>query len=272
MSYVPRRIFYVIHWSKMRFLLIVLSLPLFAIAQTYTPAIEDNSYYIEEAYNQEDRVVQHILNGSALSPGDLYDASFTQEWPAFGHAHQLSYTIPFQHNTLFNPTKSGIGDIMVHYRYQLMNEPELAIAPRISIILPTGDHKFGFGNGVTGAQVNLPISKRISNELITHSNIGATIFPNVTISGSNVTFSDYFLGGSVIYLADPKFNMMAELLYTNTEWGGGRSEELIFSPGFRYAIDLNDLQIVPGIAFPFSFTSGKTESGVLLYFSFEHLF
>ena len=256
----------------MRSFFAVIFIPLFVSTQTFTPAIEDNSYYIEEAYNQDDRVVQHIVNGSAFSPGDVYDASFTQEWSVFGQSHQLSYTIPLQYSALFNPTRSGIGDIMVHYRYQLMNEPELAVAPRISIILPTGDHKFGFGNGVVGAQVNLPISKRISNDLITHTNIGGTIYPNVKFGSFKETFTDYFLGGSVIYLADPKFNVLAEVLYTNTEWGGGRSEELIFSPGFRYAIDINDLQIVPGIAIPFSFTSGRTESGVLLYLSFEHFF
>lgn len=249
-------------------IVIVSSIP--ARSQEFTKAIEDNSYYIEEAYNQEDRVVQHILNGSALSPGDIYDASFTQEWPAFGRSHQLSYTIPFQHTTLLNPTRSGIGDMLINYRYQLIDEPALAVSPRFSIILPTGDHSVGFGNGVVGAQVNLPISKRISNELITHTNIGGTIYPNVKFGTFTETFTEYFLGGSVIYLVDPKFNVMAELLYTNTEWAGGRTDELIFSPGFRWAIDINDLQIVPGISFPFSFTSGATESGVFVYLSFEH--
>lgn len=239
-------------------------------SQEFTNAIEDNSYYIEEAYNQEEHVVQHIFNGAAFSQGSVYDASFTQEWPVSGQTHQLSYTIPFQYNTTFHPSEKGIGDILVNYRYQLMNEPGLAVSPRISIILPTGDHKIGFGNGVIGAQVNLPISKRISNELITHTNIGGTIFPNVTISGSKETFSDYFLGGSVIYLADPVFNVMAELLYTNTEWSGGRTDELIFSPGFRWAINVGELQIVPGLAFPFSFSGGNTETGVFLYLSFEH--
>lgn len=32
-------------------------------AQNYSKAIEDNSFFIEEAYNQESRVVQHIFNG-----------------------------------------------------------------------------------------------------------------------------------------------------------------------------------------------------------------
>ncbi len=31
-------------------------------ARIYPPAIEDNSFFIEEAYNQENRVVQHISN------------------------------------------------------------------------------------------------------------------------------------------------------------------------------------------------------------------
>src|SRR5712664_763826 len=60
--------------------------------------IMDNSFLIEEAYNQEDGIVQHIVN-AVYSIDDLsephqrrMDLSFTQEWPAYGQAHQFSYT------------------------------------------------------------------------------------------------------------------------------------------------------------------------------------
>ncbi len=239
-------------------------------AQEFTKAIEDNSFYIEEAYNQEEHVVQHIINGSGFSPGSIYDASFTQEWPAFGQAHQLSYTIPLQLNTSINPSKKGIGDIMLNYRYQLMNESELAVSPRLSVILPTGDDAFGFGYGVVGAQVNIPISTRISNNVVSHYNIGGTIYPQVHIGTFNATISEFFIGVSTIFLADPNFNAMLEVLFTSSGSSYSRTHELIISPGFRWALNLDDLQIVPGLAFPFSFVSGKQENGVLLYLSFEH--
>jgi hypothetical protein len=59
--------------------------------EKFTPAIEDNSMFVEEAYNQEDRVVQHISNLVFLpvNEDNIY-YSFTQEWPAFVLKHQLS--------------------------------------------------------------------------------------------------------------------------------------------------------------------------------------
>src|SRR4051812_47547900 len=68
-----------------------------------TPAqsIQDNSFLIEEAYNQEAGVVQHIFNLS-LGVDKRHGAderewlfSFTQEWPLWSQAHQFSYTIPY---------------------------------------------------------------------------------------------------------------------------------------------------------------------------------
>src|SRR4051812_47941667 len=63
--------------------------------------IQDNSFLIEEAYNQEEGVVQHILNVVyALdhhAPNDERSLAFifTQEWPVFSQTHQFSYTIPY---------------------------------------------------------------------------------------------------------------------------------------------------------------------------------
>jgi len=63
--------------------------------------IQDNSFLIEEAYNQEAGVVQHILNivhranRHAGAKSDEFSFVFTQEWPAFSQTHQLSYTAPY---------------------------------------------------------------------------------------------------------------------------------------------------------------------------------
>jgi hypothetical protein len=246
-----------------------------AIAQ-FTKAIEDNSFFIEEAYNQEAGVVQHIPNSYHSSvTGDIV-ATFTQEWPVGSQDHQFSYTVPYASmNGL-----SGVGDIMLNYRYQLIRSDDgLAVSPRVSVSVPTGNDNNGFGDGVIGYQVNLPVSMRWSNDVVTHCNLGGTLLPGVRhpVSGSKESLDSYFGGGSIIYLMTQQFNVMVEALHTisrsfqssvGTEYTG----ETIVSPGFRYAIDINDLQIVPGVAFPFTFSSGGNHNGLFLYLSFEHFF
>jgi len=254
---------------------------LIAVAATnagaqFTKAIEDNSFYIEEAYNQEPGVVQHIPNSYRSSvSGDIH-ATFTQEWPVGSELHQLSYTIPY---TSMNST-GGIGDIMINYRYQLIRSDDgLAVSPRISVSIPSGDDARGFGDGVFGYQVNLPVSKRWSNEWVTHFNLGGTILPGVTdpSGGKKETLESYFIGGSVILLATQQLNVMFEALTatSRTFAAAGGTEftaETILSPGLRYAIDIDDVQIVPGIAFPFTMSNNGNYNGLFLYVSFEHPF
>src|SRR5262245_46967893 len=43
--------------------------------------IHDNSFLVEEAYNQEHGVVQHINNFIYLAQTKSWAYSFTQEWP-----------------------------------------------------------------------------------------------------------------------------------------------------------------------------------------------
>ena len=56
--------------------------------------IQDNSFLIEEAYNQEDGVIQHIqmLQWDRNRGNWIY--SFTEEWPTPRQNHQLSFTVP----------------------------------------------------------------------------------------------------------------------------------------------------------------------------------
>jgi hypothetical protein len=250
------------------------------IAQQFSQAIEDNSYFIEEAYNQEFRVVQHISTGYYQTKTKDFIYSFTQEWPVNGQTHQLSYTIPYES---MNVGSHGLGDILINYRYQLWDEQDWGwIAPRLSIILPTGNAGTGLGNDVVGFQVCVPLSKRWTNELISHFNVGSTILPNVegtTDIGTKVkqTLPSYFIGTSGICLLSPNFNLMCEILYTvNSEIDGAGnvaySNQTIISPGFRFAINLGNLQIVPGLAFPITVESSNTTMNVFGYLSFEHPF
>ena len=112
--------------------------------------ILDNSFLIEESFNQERGVVQNIFSWTR-DPGGGWGASFTQEWPAPGTAHQLSYTLPFA--AISDAT--GWGDVFLNYRYQLLEESGSvpAIAPRVSVILPTGRSEDGLGAGTYGIQL-----------------------------------------------------------------------------------------------------------------------
>src|SRR5258706_3537345 len=75
--------------------------------------ILDNSFFIEEAYNQEAGVVQHIFNAvygwNPLSGPDEHqvDFLFTQEWPVGGQTHQFSYTIPYSFQDTAGQTAYG---------------------------------------------------------------------------------------------------------------------------------------------------------------------
>ncbi len=249
-------------------------------AQEFSAAIEDNSFLIEEGYNQEDRVVQHISNLLYFpGAGNLF-FSFTQEWPIGSRIHQLSYTVPYLST---RPNGTGIGDILVNYRYQLTetNAGWGCIAPRISIVLPTGSRSKGLGSGSVGAQLNLPVSKRWTDGLITHFNAGFTSLFNAQGTSPNGTtvkksLFSYALGASCIYLMERDFNLLLELLFNRIalmeEGNVTYGSVFILNPGFRFAINAGALQIVPGLSMPVQIASGWSELGVFAYLSFEHPF
>src|SRR3954466_11302005 len=127
------------------------------------PRIEDNSFLIEEAYNQEAGVVQHI-GTFRRAPDGAWLFTFTQEWPAPSQRHQLSYTAPLVSN---RPGGTGVGDLAINYRYQATGHDDARVwfAPRLSVTLPTGDASTGRGLGGPGLQANLPVSVELSSTL-----------------------------------------------------------------------------------------------------------
>ena len=78
--------------------------------------------------------------------------SFTQEWPVFSQTHQFSYTIPYA----FTEDESGMEDMRLNYRVQALTEDSYtpAFAPRLSLVLPTGDTNKDFGVGTVGCETN----------------------------------------------------------------------------------------------------------------------
>src|SRR5436305_2716241 len=80
-----------------------------------TPGIQDNSFLVEEAYNQEFGVVQHISSFTRFWNSKDWVYSFTQEWPVPGDSrHQLSYTLLLQESGSFPRSGAGIGDVVIN--------------------------------------------------------------------------------------------------------------------------------------------------------------
>ena len=120
--------------------------------------IQDNSFLVEEAYNQEAGVVQHISTFTRLWASKDWAYTFTQEWPVPGRPrHQLSYTAAVTSAGAFPGSGPGVGDSLFHYRYQVVGsgESRVAFAPRATLIAPTGSAGAGRGYGGLGFQVNL---------------------------------------------------------------------------------------------------------------------
>lgn len=256
------------------------------LAQTAPPApdpaeepapIEDNSFMIEEAYNQEYGVVQHIQIFTRLWNSEEWAYTFTQEWP-FNPApkHQLSYTLVGLGSS---GNGGGIGDTALNYRYQLVRTERLAFSPRVSFLAPTGSSTHGRGAGGAGIQFNLPLSAVAHPRLVTHWNLGATLVPNAkNPAGDKAPVHGYNFGQSFVYLAHPRFNLMLETVFNSTEevvapQQTQREHSAFVSPGFRWAHNLKSgLQVVQGVAVPIGVGRSRGEVGVIFYLSLEHPF
>lgn len=247
--------------------------------QELPPPIQDNSFLIEEAYNQPAGVVQHISTFSLDRDGKSWAYGFTQEWPLFSQRHQLSYTLPVVRDGA--TSGRGVGDVALNYRYQMPTqwEKSLAVAPRVSVLLPTGEVRSGRGTGGTGIQLNLPVSAMISPAFVTHFNAGATYTASAESSaGDRDATTGFNAGQSLIWLAKPNLNFMVELAWNRSEavLDGGRHERsnsLVLAPGVRGALNFSSgLQVVPGIAVPLGIGTSKGERSLFFYVSFEHAF
>jgi hypothetical protein len=250
--------------------------------------IEDNSFLIEEAYNQEPNVIQHIFNfvynNDSRQRGWTFN--FTQEWPIFSQEHQFSYTVPSYHYIDGADRIYGVGDILLNYRYQALMEDDFkpAFAPRFSLILPTGSRRRGTGNNVVGYQFNLPFSKKLGDRFATHANLGLTYLPHVRAllnAGTGQlspkrSLVSYNIGTSGIYALFPRFHLMLEWIgnFEESINDAGRvahAFEPVLSPGFRAAvINEEKLQVVMGAAMPIGLNRKANNQGAFLYLSIEH--
>ncbi len=240
--------------------------------------ISDNSFLVEEAYNQETGVVQHISGFSRTTGSDGWGYSLTQEWPLGGRRHQLSYTVPL--TRVGEPAATGLGDVMVNYRLQAVFDEThgIAVSPRVSWSFPTGDHQKGLGLGGSGVQVNLPVSKTLGRSFVSHTNAGVSWYSHAPGAGdASTSLRNVFLGQSFIWLARSRFNLLVETVWTRatteSDAGTGVHESVFIIPGIRWGYDARGgLQIVPGIGVPIGVGSSNGSRQLFLYLSLEHPF
>lgn len=240
--------------------------------------IQDNSFLVEEAYNQEPGVVQHITTLQRLWTSKSWITTFTQEWPWPGKwRHQVSYTI-----SGLNPGGTiggGIGDTLLNYRYQVLGngESKVAFAPRLSLVVPSGDSSFLRGYGGLGVQTSLPLSVVVNRRLVTHWNLSATAIPSTAnAAGQHAATASYSLGQSTIWLTHSRFNVLCETVWNQSQVVVGENStrkvrSMFLNPGVRWAYNFpSGLQIVPGLAVPVGVGPSTGDRGIFVYLSFEH--
>jgi hypothetical protein len=241
--------------------------------------LADNSFLIEEAYNQERGVVQHIGLFVRDRTTRTWLFTFTQEWPAWSHRHQLSYMVPVVHfDGREGSTVTGVGDLFLNYRYQLVDR-WVAIAPRLSLLLPTGTYRKATGAGGPGVQVALPLSASLAPWITVNLNAGATLHPSArSVSGYRATTHGYYAGASLILFLSGRVNALVEGVRLSDEDvmdGGGkvRAAGTLASVGIRWGHDLpGGVQVVPGIAWAIGRGASRDAGGLLVYLSVEHAF
>lgn len=249
-----------------------------ALGQTPDAPIQDNSFLLEEAYNQERGVVQTIQTYTRAAGTGSWVYALTQEWPVSDEKNQLSFTAQLLGLSGPDGVSRGFGDLQLNYRYQLVGSGKttVAFAPRATLLVPSGDHKRGLGSGGLGAQIGLPLSVVLSRSLVAHTNLGGTVlFSAKDPGGSSSNLWSASLGQSLVWLAHPNVNVLVEaLMATNESFGTGgapeRRTEATVSPGIRGAINLpGSLQIVPGFAVPIGVGPSRGNTAIFAYLSVE---
>lgn len=253
----------------MKKLILALLLSQFVMAE----AVEDNSFLVEEAYNQEPGVVQFINVYQKNKETNDWNYTFINEIPMGSQSHQFSYELPFIHTD--SSSSTDIGDVKFNYRYEFFRSDKIVTTGRFSVKTPTGKYDKGMGTGQTGQEVSLVSSVIISDKWVQHWNMGASYTPNSkNTSGAQADNSNFFFGNSNVYLFTDNLNFMLETVVTSTEsttadkkteW----SSSVILSPSLRYAIDYKDWQFVPGLALPTGVGQNVGSVQYLVYLSIE---
>lgn len=230
--------------------------------------VEDNSFLLEEAYNQNPGEIQLIQRYQTFQH-ERPEYGVEIEAPITDNTHQFSLAIGRQEN---------LSDLEVGYRFQAINVEGKMLTEGLRIILPTGSLRNESDHGVVGYEwlqsATVVFNEKISN----HWNLGVRVYPNAESpsTSDDRTLTNFIGGTSLVYYYQEDLNFLLEGLFESEEMIDDRGEiesevRFTLNPGVRFAwnIDWQKSQIVPGIAFPVVFNDEKTNPGVFFYFSWE---
>lgn len=270
--------------TSLRFLgiLLVMAGSVRPLAARQAAPIQDNSFLIEEAYNQEAGVVQHISLFQRARGGNGWAFGFTQEWPFPNQRHQLGFTVPvLRAEPPGLAAATGIGDLLVNYRFQAVGGAGSAVwlAPRASLVVPSGSWRSGRGDGSIGLQLALPASFHLLPTVAAHANASLSLLGRArNPAGHRAAVASLAGGASVVWLPRPGLNFLTEVVVEDGSEvvGAGqvsRRAAVFVTPGVRWAHNLgNGMQIVPGVAYAIGLEHARDDSALLVYLSVEHRF
>jgi hypothetical protein len=230
-------------------LAVALLVPLPLLAGEPSP-VENQAFFPETAWNRSNAALQY--NVFFLGRASTWELA--QEWAGRRAQHQLSYSIPVYRDE----GESGLGDVTVSYRYQWIGGEgsRAAVAPRVSLMLPTRSRHFGQSS--RGIEVAVPFSAALTERLVSHASIATLWF-------HDRDETEIKLAESLIFAVRPRVMLTADALYTRA--GGG--DILIVRPGAQVTLEgPAGLQIAPGIAFPLSAGSRRIVAFVALEIPF----
>ncbi len=238
------------------------------ISVTVFARIEDNSFLLEEAFNQPPGVYQFIQTfQSDLSRGKDFLAT-EGEAPLGSTTHQASYQVS---DTKYTPEGVVNGDLTLNYRWQPWNDGKNMWANRFGLILPKEMDDVGY----LWMQA---WTFTLGEKWMHHWNLGLNTTPNAKFSGpKRKALNGTTLGTSFIYMWKENANFLMEALWENqdqfTKVGEVRRQSyLSLSPGMRFELKVKGwerTQIVPGLAFPFTYHASKMATGVFIHLSLE---
>lgn len=253
---------------------IICIIPLLISIFASADPVEDNSFLVEESYNQEPGVVQFINVWQKNVKGQDWTYTFINEIPVMGQQNQFSYELPVTHLAAVDDTK--LSDVKLNYRREFIRADKFVTTGRLSTSTSSGDYKKGFGRGAFGYEAALMVSVVVNDKWVQHWNVGYGIAPDAkNQTGDKADNSKYFWAVSNVYLVTDKFNVMLEMTGSVEQETAGRdyapwSQSNIINPSLRYAVDISDWQLVPGLAFPINVgDQAGQENQFLAYLSIE---
>lgn len=203
----------------------------FAIADEPS-IIEDSNFGVEEGWLGDDTAVGYTMWTLPGSEGGIHAFELTQSITVPSARGQFSYTIP-----AYQDRGAGLGDATIDYRFRALQRESIAIAPRVSLVLPTRSLRFGARS--TGVQTVVPLSLKLGSRLTSHTNLGATWFH--TRGQAEFTAAQAFA-----FSATDGLSFTLETNYTRCPDG----HLLVTRPGVSYAFDVAGVTVSPGVAFP----------------------